>query len=103
MSDYAVPHGHDARRSVTLRAHGQFCLQEQAIVILRKNRGQWIGCDAGFVWVTMEGDTEDHVLQPNEQICIAKNGKVIISGDGCFELSLGPKPGARAPASHWPY
>ncbi len=49
----------------------------------------------------MENDSEDHVLMANEQICIARNGKVIVSGDGCFELSPQPKPGAREPA-HWP-
>lgn len=47
---------------------------------------QLIRCTGGHLWVTIEGDGEDHVFGPNEWFLVSNPGKVIIGGKGAYEI-----------------
>jgi hypothetical protein len=49
-------------------------------------QGQAIRCDTGYLWVTVENDTEDHILFPGESLAIASPGKVVVGGKGSYSL-----------------
>jgi hypothetical protein len=49
-------------------------------------QGQAIHCDAGYLWVTIENDAEDHILFPGESLLIPTPGKVVIGGKGNYSL-----------------
>ena len=46
--------------------------------------GHRIRCTAGYLWVTVEDDPEDHVLAPGQWLRIAAPGKVIVGGRGGY-------------------
>lgn len=48
-----------------------------------------ITCTAGHLWITLAGDPEDHVLYPGSELEIPDDGKVLISGPGCYRISKG--------------
>ena len=41
-------------------------------------RGLVVACEAGRVWVTMEGDPEDHVLEPGGRVHFTRPGLVAV-------------------------
>lgn len=49
-------------------------------------QGQAIRCDAGYLWVTLENDPEDHILFPGESLLVTTPGKVVIGGRGSYSL-----------------
>ena len=49
-----------------------------------------IFCTAGDLWVTFENEPDDHVLQAGGHVAIPNNGKVVVSGQGCYRISVGP-------------
>jgi hypothetical protein len=49
-------------------------------------QGQAVRCDAGYLWVTIENDPEDHILFPGESVFIRTPGKVVIGGRGSYSL-----------------
>jgi hypothetical protein len=49
-------------------------------------QGQVIRCDAGYLWVTMENDSEDYILYPGDSVFIPTPGKVVIGGKGSYSL-----------------
>jgi hypothetical protein len=48
-----------------------------------------IHCTAGHLWVTFEGDTTDYLLSSGENLVIPNQGKLLISGPGCYRISQG--------------
>lgn len=50
-------------------------------------KDQRIHCTAGTLWVTLQGDAVDHVLQAGEHLEIPDEGKVLVSGPGCYRIS----------------
>jgi hypothetical protein len=48
-----------------------------------------IFCTAGSLWVTVENDPDDHVLLAGDHLAIPNNGKVLVSGQGCYRISVG--------------
>ena len=46
--------------------------------------GRRVRCATGHLWVTVEGDPEDHVLGPGEGFRVVFPGKVVIGGRGSF-------------------
>ena len=49
-------------------------------------QGQRIFCHSGNLWVTLENDSEDHVLAPGECFLVPSAGKVVIGGRGSYTL-----------------
>ncbi len=48
-------------------------------VVLSQVRRRTLVCEAGELWVTLDGDDEDHVLGPGERLVVAANACVIVS------------------------
>ena len=65
-----------ARRSGTLR--------KGMVEVLKGQGGNLVRCTSGTLWVTLEGDREDHVLTQNMTLPVPNLGKVIISGSGSY-------------------
>ena len=100
------------RRVVARRGAGAlevgFCcrarlaLARREWVVLSQVRRQTLVCEAGELWVTLDGEGEDHVLRPGELLVVAANASVIVSAtreavlrvaasaaEGCVEGGLG--------------
>jgi len=43
-------------------------------------RGRTIQCNSGRLWLTQEGDFEDHILEANESFRLRGDGLVVLSG-----------------------
>lgn len=52
-------------------------------------RFERITCTAGHLWITLAGDRKDHVLLPGNALEVPDNGKVVITGPGCYRISKG--------------
>jgi len=48
--------------------------------------GSRIRCLSGHLWVTVQGEGEDHILNPGQSLAIGNPGKVIIGGKGVYCL-----------------
>lgn len=46
--------------------------------------GRTLRCTSGNLWVTLEGDRQDYILNPNETVAIPTLGKVAITGTGSW-------------------
>jgi hypothetical protein len=49
-------------------------------------QGHLILCNSGHLWVTIENDLEDHVVEPNHYLYIPTGGKVLIGGNGVYTI-----------------
>jgi hypothetical protein len=47
-----------------------------------------ISCTSGSLWVTLEKDRIDFVLNPGERLYIAGRGKVVIGGKGTYRITV---------------
>jgi hypothetical protein len=52
-------------------------------------KGRHLYCTAGRLWVTLEHDAGDHILEPNQVLDIDENGRVVISAldSGAFKVA----------------
>jgi Protein of unknown function (DUF2917) len=64
------------------------CLVKGSVKAFTKLQGERIHCIFGHLWVTFEGDTKDHVLAAGEHLEILNGGKVLLSGPGCYRISI---------------
>lgn len=55
-------------------------LAEKKILTLRNARDIRIECNAGVVWITIEGQPGDFLLEKGEHLLIISNGPVFIQG-----------------------
>ena len=46
-------------------------------------KGRHLYCTSGRLWVTLEHDAGDHILEPNQCLDIDENGRVVISALDC--------------------
>ena len=77
------------RRAVAGRGAGAlevgFCcrarlaLARREWVVLSQVRQQTLVCEAGELWVTLDGEGEDHVLRAGERLVVTANASVIVS------------------------
>jgi hypothetical protein len=86
MSDCTIIANESARIAKGIEARKDTDLQPDEVVILLRARGKSVRCDSGYIWVTVENDKEDYVLARNDKFKIPRNGKVVVSGRGSFEL-----------------
>jgi hypothetical protein len=56
------------------------------VAVFAHLEGQLILCHAGNLWVTIENDTQDHVLPAGQYFFVPTAGKVVISGRGGYTI-----------------
>jgi hypothetical protein len=78
--------GLPARSMVPPRAGVSGTVTHDRVAVFAHLEGQRIRCGAGSLWVTVENDREDHVVDSGQEFLVATPGKVIISGRGGFEI-----------------
>ena len=61
-------------------------VRHDRLAVFAHLQGHLIRCDAGHLWVTLENDGLDHVLDPNQYLFVATPGKVIIGGNGRYTI-----------------
>lgn len=66
------------RRSGTLR--------KGSVEVLKGLGGAILRCTGGTLWVTLQGDTKDYVLTSNQSLAISNLGKVLLSGNGSYQV-----------------
>ncbi|QRN98232.1 EamA family transporter [Archangium violaceum] len=54
--------------------------------------GLMLSCGEGTVWLTREGDTEDHVLQPGDALQMEGHGRVVVQALRPARLYFAPTP-----------
>ncbi|MDR3669841.1 MAG: DUF2917 domain-containing protein [Holophaga sp.] len=47
-------------------------------------KGRMVRCDSGHLWITLENDPVDHVLDPGQCLAVPTPGKVVVGGKGGF-------------------
>ena len=63
------------------------CLASGAVQAQSGLTGETLECTSGHLWVTVENEGVDHILLPGERYTIPSEGKVVIGGPGCYQLS----------------
>ena len=65
---------------VGLVGHGEVLLLADREVWTAQvgSAGLVVACEAGSVWVTQEGDPEDHVLAPGDRLHLVRRGLVAV-------------------------
>jgi hypothetical protein len=61
------------------------------LVVLEGFGGTVLRCTAGTLWLTLEGDPEDHILTPNQTVYIPDDCKALLSGTGAYECLPAPE------------
>jgi hypothetical protein len=74
-------------QDVTPFAPRYSCLVRGGIKAYSRLEGERIHCTAGHLWVTFERDRTDYLLFPGEHLGVPNQGKLLISGPGCFRIS----------------
>jgi hypothetical protein len=64
-------------------------LRQGQIASMMHSKGKHLYCTSGRLWVTLEHDPEDVILEPNECLDIDENGRVVISAldSGTFKVA----------------
>lgn len=57
---------------------GDFSLETDEVFVLPDARDVLLACSAGVLWVTLDGDRRDYVLNGGESLAIASNALVVI-------------------------
>ncbi|HWQ09267.1 MAG TPA: DUF2917 domain-containing protein [Holophaga sp.] len=63
------------------------CLSKDGVKAFTALGGERVHCNEGRLWVTFEGDNNDHILAPGQSLEIPNGGKTLISGPGCYRIS----------------
>ena len=61
------------------RVHTKHRLERYGAVALRDGRGSVVTCISGAIWLTMEGDTRDVVLEPGASFVVDRRGLTILA------------------------
>jgi len=62
-------------------------LRSGELAVLRGMKGRWIECVSGYIWITVEKESEDRVLVRGEGFRVPNGGAVLASGTGSFRIS----------------
>jgi hypothetical protein len=63
------------------------CLVKGGVKAISELENESIHCTAGHLWVTFEGDSTDYILFSGENLVVPNQGKVLVSGPGCYRIS----------------
>ncbi|MBI4984180.1 MAG: DUF2917 domain-containing protein [Rhodocyclales bacterium] len=72
----------------TITQETRFELAQRELVGIAKARGQTLRCDAGELWITVDGDAGDIILRSGEVWQIASNEEIVISALQASRLSV---------------
>jgi hypothetical protein len=61
-------------------------LRKGHVEVFKGLGGKTVRCTSGSLWVTIEGDTKDYLLNQNETVAIPNLGKVLLSGSGSYQI-----------------
>jgi uncharacterized protein YaiE (UPF0345 family) len=75
--------------------HAGIDLEARGHLVLRGARGARLACASGDLWITQDGDVDDHFIGAGETFEIAVDGSVIVQARRASRLMLVPP----APAS----
>ncbi|WP_157265258.1 DUF2917 domain-containing protein [Azohydromonas aeria] len=78
----------------------RLALARRERVVLRGLRGQALVCESGELWVTLDGDTADHVLQRGERLAVAANACAVVTATRASLLRVTALRTMAAPAPH---
>jgi hypothetical protein len=53
-------------------------------------RGVLIRCDIGLIWVTVAGDSSDHILLKGDEMVVSGKGKIVIMAEKWSSVCLLP-------------
>jgi hypothetical protein len=79
--------------TLLVHAHSGASLAEELlpgqVESLEHGKGKHLLCTSGRLWVTLEHEGNDHILEPNESLDIEENGLVVISAlnSGAFMVA----------------
>ena len=65
------------------------CLAMGSVKAHSELEGEMIHCTSGHLWVTIEGESTDHILIAGESLAVPNSGKVLMSGPGCYRITAG--------------
>ena len=63
-------------------------LEASGVLTLTRAQGLRIRCESGSLWVTLEGDSVDHWLQPRQCLTIRSPGRVVIEASQASGVRL---------------
>lgn len=68
----------DIRRSVTFRAGGELQLFRSQVREVAAPMGVTVACLSGRVWITIDGDPRDVVLDPGEAFTVDRDQRTLV-------------------------
>ena len=63
-------------------------LERAALLNLRAPKGSTIECDRGLVWITQEGEPDDHWLPAGDSLVLTRAGRVVIEAAQASRVTL---------------
>jgi hypothetical protein len=71
-------------------AGADHALADRQMLKLPHPLGQLIVCTEGTLWVTVDGEREDHVLEPGDSFFATSNSPVIVAALGFARMTVRP-------------
>lgn len=64
-------------------------LRPGQVATMDRSKGRKLACTAGTLWVTLEHDASDYILEADQSIEIGEEGRVVISAleQGAFQVA----------------
>jgi hypothetical protein len=56
----------------------QTTMEKGGVFVIPDASSVQIKCETGALWVTLDGDLHDYILNPNERFCVARHQKAVI-------------------------
>lgn len=77
--------------------HTKHLIEPLASLVLRDAHGSTVTCVSGRLWLTMEGDTRDVILEPGTAFTVDRDGVTILAAEQESVVDVR----APVPASGW--
>ncbi len=56
----------------------QTAMEKGDIFVIPDAANLQIQCETGALWLTLDGDLHDYILNPNERFCVARHQKAVV-------------------------
>src|SRR5476649_549727 len=70
------------------KLHTKYRIDPHGELALREARGSIVTCVSGSVWLTMEGDTRDVILEPGASFAVDRDGLTLLAAHGPSEVRV---------------